>query len=174
MLQLIILGLLYDKDLHPYEVMQIMKSRYMENYIKINYGTLYYNVEQLHKRGDIAVKEVVHDEKRPDKTIYTITPKGRERFRELLHRQFMDRTVFHHPLYPALMFAHYAERNLVITALEKRKVRLEENILQLQQIMEEFGHKVPWGTFQIMKNGMMHKETELTWINEFLKELNEK
>ena len=173
MLQLIILGLLNDQDLHPYEVMQIMKSRYMENYIKINYGTLYYNVEQLYKRGDIAIKEVVHDEKRPDKTIYSITPQGRERFTELLHKQFLDRTLLHHPLYAALMFTHYADRNIVKAALEKRKASFEKNNQQLQGIMEEFGDKVPWGTLHIMKNGMMHKETELAWINEFLKELNE-
>lgn len=174
MLQLIILGLLFKKDLHPYEVMHIMKERAMENYIKINYGTLYYNVEQLHKRGDITVKEVVHEGNRPDKTVYTITSQGRERFMQLLHKQFQDSTPMYHPLHPALMFTQHADPFTVRQAMERRGEKLEENIHRLRGIMEGLEGQIHWANMHIMKNGLMHKEIELKWVRQFLEELAEK
>lgn len=150
-----------------------MKERSMENYIKINYGTLYYNVEQLHKRGDIAVKEVIHEEKRPDKTVYTITPQGRERFSDLLHRQFQDRTPMYHPLYPALMFTHLADGEEVRKAMEKKEKKLTEDIQRLKGVMEGLAERIPWSSLHILKNGLMHSETELAWTKQFISDLKE-
>lgn len=174
MLQLIILGLLLDGDRHPYEVMQIMKERNMESYIKINYGTLYYNFEKLLERGDIAVKEIVQEERRPDKTIYRITDPGRARFQELLAKQFFDEGTTYPPLYPALMFARFTDEATVREAMLQKRVRQEAVVARLQSKIDSYEGKIYWGSMQIMRHAQMHAQTEIEWIDQFLQELDDK
>ncbi|HEU4964090.1 MAG TPA: PadR family transcriptional regulator [Bacilli bacterium] len=174
LLKLIILGLLCEGDRHPYEVLQTMKERQMQNYIKINFGTLYYNFEQLLKKGAIEVREVIHEEKRPDKTIYRITDKGRQRFRELLQKQLFADTKLYHPLYPPLMFLRFADPVMVRDAMLQQRQHTVERIAHIKQVMAEFDCDAVWTPLQIMKNGLMHSETELEWIDGFLQEMEER
>ncbi|KEO84608.1 PadR family transcriptional regulator [Tumebacillus flagellatus] len=171
---LLILGLLCSEDLHPYEVMQILRERTMERVVKLNIGTIYYNFEMLLKRGDIAVKEVVHDSRRPDKTVYRITDQGRERFQELLKKQFESESVQVHPLYPALLFARYGEVAAIRKALLKRRKHIAKLRDQLAQELSRTEEPAHWSTLHILKNGWLHHQAELEWLDAFLQELDEK
>ncbi|PWK13383.1 PadR family transcriptional regulator [Tumebacillus permanentifrigoris] len=171
---LLILGLLYSEDLHPYEVMQVLKERSWEQMVKLNIGTVYYNFEMLHKRGDITVKEVVHDSRRPDKTVYQITDQGRERFQELLKKQFEAETPQYHPLYPALMFARFADAPMIRKALHKRRKQIAKQLDHLNQCLAQQDEPTHWSTRHLLKNGWLHHQTELEWLDTFLQELNEK
>nr|WP_236587785.1 PadR family transcriptional regulator [Tumebacillus amylolyticus] len=169
-----ILGLLCSEDLHPYEVAQILKERSMERVVKLNIGTIYYNFEMLLKRGDIAVKEVVHDSRRPDKTVYRITEQGRERFQELLKKQFENETTQYHPLYPALLLARYGEEAVIRKSLLKRRKQLAKQMDHLSQEMSRTDDHAHWSLVHILKNGWLHYQTELEWLDAFLQELDEK
>lgn len=48
-MKLVILGLLMEKESHPYEIKQTMMEREMHHYIKMRDGSLYYAIEQLKK-----------------------------------------------------------------------------------------------------------------------------
>jgi DNA-binding PadR family transcriptional regulator len=170
----LILGLLCSEDLHPYEAMQVLKERSWEGVVKLNIGTVYYNFEMLHKRGDITVKEVVQDSRRPDKTVYRITEQGREKFQDLLKKQFEDDTPQHHPLYPALMFARFAEEPMVRKALHKRRKQIAKQLDHLSHALSRQEELAHWSSRHILQNGWLHHQTELAWLDAFLQELDEK
>ncbi|GAX89421.1 PadR family transcriptional regulator [Effusibacillus lacus] len=167
-LRLLILGLLSEHDLHPYEVLQILKTRQVHDYIKVNYGTLYYAFDQMEKNGWIAVKEVIQEEKRPEKRVYRITETGREEFRKLLHKAFRSEAKIFHPLYPALMNGHLANTEEVAAAMEWRLQIARKNVEFLRELYrcKSCGH--PYGVVMLIKNALMHSETELAWLEEFL------
>lgn len=171
---LLILGLLCSGDLHPYEVTQILKDRPWGHAVKFNIGTIYYNFEMLRKRGDIAVKEVVHDGRRPDKTVYRITNQGRERFGELLKRQFEEETSLHHPMYPALMFARFGEKDMIRKALFKRRKQIAKQMDLLAQGLSRLESHAHWSELHILRNGWLHTKAELEWLDAFLLELSQK
>ena len=50
-MKLVILGLLMEANRHTYEIRQTMKERGMNNYMKLQDGSLYYAMDQLHKDG---------------------------------------------------------------------------------------------------------------------------
>ena len=62
--------------MHPYEMATTMRERGKEKSIRLNYGSLYTVIEQLMRENFIAVREVLKEGKRPEKTVYELTPSG--------------------------------------------------------------------------------------------------
>jgi DNA-binding PadR family transcriptional regulator len=77
-LALAVLALLFERPMHPYEMGAVLKQRHKEESIKLRYGSLYTVIELLQSRGFIAAREIARDGKRPERTIYELTPTGRD------------------------------------------------------------------------------------------------
>jgi DNA-binding PadR family transcriptional regulator len=75
-LALALLVLLYERAMHPYEMATTLRERRKESSIRLNYGSLYTVMEQLLREKFIAVREVLKEGRRPQKTIYEITNAG--------------------------------------------------------------------------------------------------
>ena len=75
-LALVVLALLHERPMHPYEMSTTLRERRKEDSIKLNYGSLYAVVESLHKRGMITMQETVREGRRPERTVYAITDAG--------------------------------------------------------------------------------------------------
>src|SRR5713101_6908579 len=73
-LALAVLALLFERPMHPYEMAATMKERHKEESIKLRYGSLYTVIDMLLARGLIAAKETLRDGKRPERTVYALTP----------------------------------------------------------------------------------------------------
>jgi DNA-binding PadR family transcriptional regulator len=83
-LALAVLSCLNERPMHPYEINTTLRSRGKEQSIKLNYGSLYAVVESLQKHGLITTRETVRAGRRPERTVYEITPAGREEFEDWL------------------------------------------------------------------------------------------
>jgi DNA-binding PadR family transcriptional regulator len=79
-LALAVLACLAERPMHPYEMSTTMRERGKHESIKLNYGSLYSVVESLQKHGLITPRETVKDGRRPERTVYEITPAGRLEF----------------------------------------------------------------------------------------------
>jgi len=83
-LALAVLGCLIERPMHPYEISTTLRSRGKQNSIKLNYGSLYSVVEALQKHGLICSRETTRTGRRPERTVYEITPAGITEFEEWL------------------------------------------------------------------------------------------
>ena len=77
-LALAVLALLFERPMHPYEMGLLLKQRHKEDSIKLRYGSLYTVIEHLLKRGFIVAKETAREGRRPERTVYNITPGGQD------------------------------------------------------------------------------------------------
>src|ERR1700751_4655379 len=77
-LALSILELLDEEPMHPYEMAARMRIRHHDEFIRLNFGTLYHSVEVLDRKGWIVPGEREKEGRRPDRTIYKLTDSGRE------------------------------------------------------------------------------------------------
>lgn len=75
-LALAVLSCLNEQPMHPYEISTTLRTRGKEQSIKVNYGSLYSVVESLGKRGLIRPVETTREGRRPERTVYEITPEG--------------------------------------------------------------------------------------------------
>jgi DNA-binding PadR family transcriptional regulator len=83
-LALAVLGCLAERPMHPYEISTTLRTRGKESSIKLNYGSLYSVVESLQKHGLIAARETTREGRRPERTVYEITPAGQDEFEDWL------------------------------------------------------------------------------------------
>ena len=101
-LALAVLVLLCERPMHPYEIAATLRMRHAEGSIKIRYGSLYSVIEGLQRECLVAVKEVVRDGRRPERTIYEITTAGQERMRTWL-RDLIEIPVKEYPKFEAAL-----------------------------------------------------------------------
>jgi len=83
-LALAVLACLAERPMHPYEISTTLRSRGKEQSIKLNYGSLYAVVEALQKHALISARETSREGRRPERTVYEITPAGLEEFEDWL------------------------------------------------------------------------------------------
>ena len=99
-LALAILVLLYERPMHPYEMATTMRERGKEKSIRLNYGSLYTVIEQLLPANFIAVREVLKEGRRPEKTVYEITPSGETELIDWM-RELVSSPVKEYPMFEA-------------------------------------------------------------------------
>jgi DNA-binding PadR family transcriptional regulator len=83
-LALAVLSCLNERPMHPYEISTTLRSRGKEKSIKLNYGSLYAVVDSLQKHGLVEPKETLREGRRPERTVYAITPAGYAEFEDWL------------------------------------------------------------------------------------------
>jgi DNA-binding PadR family transcriptional regulator len=101
-LALAILVLLYERPMHPYEMAATMRERRKESSIKLNYGSLYTVIEQLLREHFIAVRQVLKEGKRPQKTVYQLTATGEEELIDWM-RELVSSPVKEYPMFEAAL-----------------------------------------------------------------------
>src|SRR5260370_17076803 len=77
-LALSILELLDERPMHPYELAATMRERHHDEFIRLNFGTLYHTVEVLERTGLIVSVERENEGRRPERTIYELTQASRD------------------------------------------------------------------------------------------------
>jgi DNA-binding PadR family transcriptional regulator len=75
-LALAVLASLTERSMHPYEMATTMRARHKDECIKLNFGSLYTVVEALERNGFIEAQETGREGRRPERTVYRITPAG--------------------------------------------------------------------------------------------------
>ncbi len=131
-LGLTVLRLLADQPQHPYEIRQQMREKGIDQIVKVTHGALYHTVETLAKADLIRPVRTTRDGKRPERTVYSITPAGRD----LAHDRLRELLVSLTPDYPsfcaALAFMSLLTAEDAAERLERRCVLLESELAASQ------------------------------------------
>lgn len=86
-LGVVVLALLGEGDMHPYEMIRLMHFRRDDRLVTITNGTVYHTVTRLEKAGLIAEVGVDRDGNRPARTTYTQTDAGAAAVVEWVRRE---------------------------------------------------------------------------------------
>jgi DNA-binding PadR family transcriptional regulator len=165
---LLILGLLMEKDRHPYEIRQTIKDRNWHHTFKVRDGSLYYAFDQLRESGLIEVAETipVPGDNRPDKTVYRINDAGKGHFLELLFAQMEETASPQHPLFVCMPFVHHVDQEKFAALVQKQINDSIVRIERLQSVIAVKGDKVPPGALHLMQGIVMFSETEKRWLEQ--------
>lgn len=122
-----ILALLSEGDMHPYEMARLLRLRRDDRLLKITNGTLYRSVLHLLEQGYIAEVGVDREGNRPERTTYTLTPVGSEAVVAWVRRELpaIERPT---QFSVALAEAHNLDREEVIDLLRIRAITLDDEL----------------------------------------------
>ncbi|MFF2388229.1 PadR family transcriptional regulator [Agromyces sp. NPDC058104] len=121
-----VLALLAERDMHAYEMYQLMLERSEDKVVKVSPGSLYRAVERFAVDGLIAEVAVERHGNRPERTVYAITDDGRERLRSTIAGMLRS-YVNEYPEFPvAIGEAHHLPADEVAELLGERLASIRE------------------------------------------------
>ncbi|ATD70410.1 MULTISPECIES: PadR family transcriptional regulator [Gordonia] len=134
---ILVLGLLLERPMHPYEMVQTTVARREDRLAKFRAGTLYHAVDRLATNELIEVHEIRREGNRPERTVYAITEQGRRALTENLERILETRPEEYPELYLALSEAHGLPRNRVVELLERRVATMRADLADVEVAVAE-------------------------------------
>jgi len=170
--KLALLGLLHSKPLYGYELKQIIEEN-MGDWTNIAFGSIYFALAKLNEHG--FVKRISEEKvgKRPSRSIYEITEKGKSEFLSLLREtwQKFDRTYY--PLDIALAFSNALSSDEVNEYIKIRITKIEEILKHLyEHKKEQLNRKeVPKTAKAVFSHTELHMKAELNWLKDILNDL---
>jgi len=171
-LAMAILELLHEHELHPYEMTQLMRHRRVDRRVKLRPGSLYHTVERLASQGFIEVVDTQRQGRRPERTVYAVTEKGRDTFAEQT-REMLGTPAEEYPHYPvALSAAAELERADAIEQLRLRVVNLKARIaadqVLIDQVLTEDLPYLYWADHAFSHH---QRKSELDWTEKLVADL---
>ncbi|WP_447911860.1 PadR family transcriptional regulator [Microbacterium phyllosphaerae] len=165
------LALLREGDMHPYEMVRLMRSRRDERLLTITNGTLYHTVGRLQRAGLIGEVGIDREGNRPERTIYTLTDAGTDALVDWLRRELsvIDRPA---EFRIALAEAHNLERADVIECLRTRRAALDEgHVMHRDGLVGARAKAVPEQVLVEFERQEVLLEAELRWLDSLLTRL---
>ena len=166
--ELYILGVLHRGDFHPYEIKRRLTQAMIECFTDVDVGTLYYAVRQLAERGLLTAVAHQRVARGGMRTVYRITRQGRDRFRELLHKQFAAEGDLRETLYGPMLFLHLADLNLVAEALRTQIDRQKARLAEIRKLHRRWVTMLPTGSRHLMQHMTKQCLLDLRWLRAVL------
>jgi DNA-binding PadR family transcriptional regulator len=165
MVALTTLGLLSEQPCHPYEIQRLLKERH-KAYAVGKTRTLYRAIEELEAAGYIEPVETSREGRRPERTVYRITPEGSEELEnwiaDLLSTPIDETPVFR----VAVGLLGYITQERAETALATRTVSLRAHLTALEATLrlaqDDLG--LPRLVLLELEHAMALAAAEIEWI----------
>ncbi len=116
-IDLAILGIVIEKPQSAYDIQKDVAYHHFPRWTKISTPSIYRKVIQLNKKGYLK-NDIVKGDKSADKTIYSITDKGRSYFEQLMNTYANEQV--------SLLF----DFNVVVTNLNKTEKEKALNLVK--------------------------------------------
>ena len=187
MLELAILGLLKEQELHGYELKKQLGAA-LGPFSSVSFGSLYPALARLDKAG--AVEATVADERAAEpvpmtgslsgeaaafrahrgarrggraKKVYRITERGQQLFEELLEAdsQGDDDRAFH----LKLAFCRYLPPEARLGLFERRRAQLVERLARTRSSIRSGRERMDAYTKSLMEHGSEATERDISWLD---------
>jgi len=172
-LALAVMALLYERPMHPYEMVSTMRERGKHESVRLRYSSLYSVVAALEREALISSRETVREGGRPERTVYELTEEGRIEFlswlRKLLsepakeYTQFLAGLSFLAAVPPAEAAELLRRVRLLEGEVEKMRFRLDE--------VAEQG--LPRLFLVESEHELILRDAELSWVRGLVREIED-
>jgi len=140
-LALAVLALLFERPMHPYEMAATMKERHKEDSIKLRYGSLYTVIDMLLARSLIAAKATSRDGKRPERTVYALTPSGLDELRDWMRELLRDPAKEYPQFEAGLCLMPVLPPDEAVSLLRQRALQLSGKVWQMEAQLAELAQQ---------------------------------
>ena len=189
-LALAVLTLLVERPMHPYEMQVLMRERGHDRVVKLRGASVYDTVERLQRLGLAEPVETNREGRRPERTVYRITPSGRREVQARL-REMLSEPEWEYPQFGAALafmgaLAGTSEplaqgltaealegvRREVVALLERRTARLTDEITASDTLLAaSLDQGVPRLFLVEEEYAQAMRRAELEWVRRLIEEI---
>lgn len=189
MVELPVLGLLKERDLHGYELRKQLGAM-LGPFWQVSWGSLYPTLRRLAKAGAVEKLETEVPRRAPKRTsskrartlrvkaseraaasgrrknVYRITPKGEEMFTAMLEETAAAVDAEHFTL--KLAFFRYLQPETRLALLERRRAYLVDKLAEFKTNLRDYKERIDSYTLSLQNHGMAATESDIAWIDELI------
>ncbi len=174
--RLFVLGILYGKDAHGYEINETAKLWGLTRWANIQEGSIYHALAKLQKDNLILERAGEFSENNRPRYVYSITEQGQATFLALLRETCRTASVEKRDIDIALAFLDFLPPTERLELLHERQTRLHQEraaLLERQDYTEKhFPNLHPWVVVGV-HHSLGRIEFEIEWNAHLLTEVGE-
>jgi DNA-binding PadR family transcriptional regulator len=164
-----ILGLLTQEPMSGYDIKRFLQSLgWLVG--SPSYGAIYPALHALLQDNFVTV-QVLSDENKPPRKIYTITPAGKQALHEWIHQPFTPSTSTRAFTMRLILADHLSTEGL-IAHLQQRYEQVIDHRTGLEQMEDEQSSEMDAGHRLTIDYGMAIANAELLWLQDTLRQLS--
>ena len=118
--RLFVLGLVYQRDIHGYEIKEVAKLWGLDRWANIGFGSIYHALGKLQEEKLIEERGVEQEGNRPTRYVYRITDTGRDACLNLLRQTARTADTESRDIDLALAFIHLLPSQERVSLLQER------------------------------------------------------
>jgi len=161
------LGILAEQDLHGYDLKSCFDEK-VGDFWSLNYGQIYSTLDRLEKE-DLVTHDRQTQDKRPDRKIYSITPKGRKELEEWLSSPVNKVRALRDEFFIKLVFMDKRNPAPVLDLIEKQKalyLRQMNRLTHQKVALKKQPKKLDSLTTELLMDaGLFHAEADIKWLS---------
>lgn len=165
---LVILGLLIEKDRHGYDIRQEIRRREMSQWAGVSTPAIYKGLARLEARKLLRGR-LESGDVHPDRTVYTINEDGRDYFRVLMRVALTTPSKQLFDLLLGVGFCYLLDKRELLDWLGERRLNLQEHGSDMRKHRGEImvSPMVPDNFESIFDYFISLIDTELAWLDRF-------
>lgn len=171
-LGVVVLALLREGEMHPYEMLRVLRQRRKDRVVAIANGTFYHTVSRLEAAGLLAEVGVDRAGNRPERTTYALTPAGHAGVDEWVRRELprIDRPS---EFRVALAEAHNLPRDEVVALLAARRELVSAELAAYRDsVARTHARGIPAQFVIDLHRDEALLAADLAWLDDLLLRLN--
>ncbi|MBI4972214.1 MAG: PadR family transcriptional regulator [Candidatus Omnitrophica bacterium] len=169
-IDLIILGILFERPINAHDLARLIDEKGINRFLKISAPAVYKSCKRLYEAGFLDGK-IAKEGKQPEKTIYRINEKGKERFFALMeHFSSLDPTPFFMDLNVFIWNIEKAGKQRGLKMLKKLRDELSNLKAWIIEHEKEEEPNLSFASKAIVKQYRMTVSTLLRWCEETLED----
>ena len=185
MLELAVLGLLKERDMHGYELRKQLGAM-LGPFWQVSWGSLYPALRRLAKVGAVekltepkpSRRSTRSQRTRTTKTtkasltsgrrrnVYRITKAGDALFTQLLEESAAAVDAEHFTL--KLAFFRYLQPEMRLALLERRRAYLQEKLAQFKSNLRDYRERIDSYALSLQNHSMAATQNDIEWIDELI------
>lgn len=179
-LELPVLGLLKDRDMHGYELRKQLGTM-LGPFWQVSWGSLYPTLRRLAKAGAVETVDTAQPRRRGRasraaatparttgrrKTVYRLTPAGESLFATMLEETGAAVDTEHFTL--KLAFFRYLGPEARLALLERRRAYLQDKLAQLKANLRDYRERIDSYALSLQNHDLLSTESDIAWIDELI------
>jgi DNA-binding PadR family transcriptional regulator len=156
-----------------YDVLKLVEQS-IGHFLSPAKSQVYTDLRRLARAG-LATEEMVEQEQRPNKRIYSITDKGREALVRWLNEGPFEPDHVRSPFTVRLFFGNLVDRSSVIAQIEELRRNAERTHAELRATEADIKDNPElFFPYLTLKSGLVQCEAQIRWADEALDDLRER
>jgi DNA-binding PadR family transcriptional regulator len=168
---LTILSLLYEREMHPYEIRRLVRQRGKDELVDLRPGSLYRTIERLERARLIEPVETTREGRFPERTVYRITEHGQDELKGWM-RELLSATANDYPrLAQAMSVLAVLETDDARLELERRVLHLEGEVASMEIALRQLDRVGPRLFKLDNEYALALRRAELTWVKGLVEDM---